>query len=120
MAGHSISLQIIRKLKIGYFSGRSKGFSGGSAVKNSPANAEDIGGVGAIPGWEDPLEEGMATHSTTFACPWGGLSMLSDRVTGCACNGRGKENTCEGSLEPDGEGTYTIFHLSKSALFGLV
>ena len=71
MVGHSISLQIIRKLKIGGSSGRSKGFSGGSLVKNSPANAEDIGDVGAIPGWEDPLEEGMATHSTTFACPWG-------------------------------------------------
>ena len=32
-------------------------------VKNLPANAEDIRDVGLIPGWEDPLEEGMAAHS---------------------------------------------------------
>ena len=31
-------------------------------VKNSPANAGDIGEAGSIPGWEDPLEE-SATHS---------------------------------------------------------
>ena len=71
MAGHSVSLQIMRQLKIGCLSGRSKGFSGGSLVKNSPANAGDIGDVGAIPGWENPREEGMATRSTASACPWG-------------------------------------------------
>ena len=33
-------------------------------VKNLPANAED---VGLIPGSGDPLEKGMATHSSTLA-----------------------------------------------------
>ena len=32
--------------------------------KNPPANAGDIRDVGSIPGQEDPLEEGMATHSS--------------------------------------------------------
>ena len=32
-------------------------------VKNPPANAGDIRDMGSIPGSEDPLEEGMATHS---------------------------------------------------------
>ena len=33
-------------------------------IKESTCNAGDLG---AIPGWEDPLEEGMATHSGTLA-----------------------------------------------------
>ena len=33
-------------------------------VKNPPANA---GGVGSIPGQEDPLEKEMATHSNILA-----------------------------------------------------
>ena len=38
-------------------------------LKNLPANAGD---VGSIPGLEDPLEEGMATHSNILAwrIPW--------------------------------------------------
>ena len=36
-------------------------------VKNLPANAVDAGGPGLIPGWEDPLEEEMATHSSILA-----------------------------------------------------
>ena len=38
-------------------------------VKNPPAKAED---VGRSPSWEDPLEEGMATHSSILAwrIPW--------------------------------------------------
>ena len=35
-------------------------------VKNPPANAEDLRDVGSIPGREDPLEEGMVTHS--YSC----------------------------------------------------
>ena len=35
--------------------------------KNPPANAGDIRDVGSIPGQEDPLEEGMATHSSVPA-----------------------------------------------------
>ena len=40
-----------------------------SAVKNPPANAGDMG---SIPGSEDPLEKGMATHSSILAwrIPW--------------------------------------------------
>ena len=49
-------------------------------VKNPAANAGDLGDVGSIPGWDDPLEEGMATHSSILAwrdamdrgeSPWG-------------------------------------------------
>ena len=36
-------------------------------VKNMPANAGEIKDVGSIPGLEDPLEEGMATHSSILA-----------------------------------------------------
>ena len=36
-------------------------------VKNPSANAEDIREMGSIPGLEDPLEEGIATHSSILA-----------------------------------------------------
>ena len=36
-------------------------------VKNPPANAGDIRDTGLILGWEDPLKEGMATHSSILA-----------------------------------------------------
>ena len=55
------------------------GFPGGSVVKNLPANAGD---TGSIPGWEDPLEKEMATHSSILTCriPWteepGGLQSM--------------------------------------------
>ena len=41
-------------------------------VKNPPASAGDVRDVGSIPGWEDPLEEGIATHSSILAwrIPW--------------------------------------------------
>ena len=51
-------------------------------VKNSPANAEDVRDAGPIPGWEGPLGEGMADHSSILASriPWteepGGLQSL--------------------------------------------
>ena len=40
-------------------------------VKNLPANAEDTRDTGKIPA-EDPLERGMATHSSILAwkIPW--------------------------------------------------
>ena len=39
-------------------------------VKNPPANAEDIRDVGSTPrGQGDPLEEGMATHSSFLHFP---------------------------------------------------
>ena len=41
-------------------------------VQNPPASAGDVRDVGSIPGWEDPLEEGIATHSSILAwrIPW--------------------------------------------------
>ena len=58
-----------------------------SAVKKLPANAGDVGMCVQFLGWEDPLEKGMATHSTILAwrIPWteepGGLqSVGSHRV----------------------------------------
>ena len=41
-------------------------------VKNLPADAGDIKDVGSILGWEDPLEQGLATHSSILAwkIPW--------------------------------------------------
>ena len=41
-------------------------------VKNPPANAGDIRDVVQSLGWEDPLEEGMATHTNILAwrIPW--------------------------------------------------
>ena len=57
-----------------------QGFPGGSDCKESACNVGDLG-------WEDPLEEGMATHSSILAwrIPWtekpGGLqSMESQRI----------------------------------------
>ena len=56
-------------------------------VKNLPVSAGDVKDVGSIPGQEDLLEEGMATHSSVLAwrMPWteepGGLhSMGLQRV----------------------------------------
>ena len=45
------------------------GFPGGSAVKNLPAMQDSL--VSSL-GGEDPLEEGMATHSSILArrIPW--------------------------------------------------
>lgn len=45
-------------------SGMSKGFPDGTGVKNPPAKQETQ--VWSL-GWEDTLEEGMATHSSIFA-----------------------------------------------------
>ena len=41
-----------------------KVFSGGSDSKESACIAGDLG---SIPGWKDPLEKGMATHSSILA-----------------------------------------------------
>ena len=40
------------------------GFPGDSDCKESACN---VGDLGLIPGWEDPLEKGIATHSSTLA-----------------------------------------------------
>ena len=59
-------------------------FPGGSEVKASACTAGDLG---SIPDQEDPLEKGMATHSSILAwrSPWteapGGLQSIgSQRV----------------------------------------
>ena len=46
---------------------KSRGFPGLSAVKNPPANVGNARDASLIPGWEDPLEKGMAAHSSTLA-----------------------------------------------------
>ena len=60
------------------------GFPGGSDGKESACNAGDLS---SIPGMENPLEEGMATHSSILAwkIPWteepgGPQSMWMQRV----------------------------------------
>ena len=41
-------------------------------MKNPSASAGDAGGLGSIPGSEDPLGKGMATHPSILAwgIPW--------------------------------------------------
>ena len=63
------------------------GFPGGSVVKNPPAVQEMQDTQVSSLGWEDPLKEEMATHSSVLAwnIPWtqkpGSLwSMGSQRV----------------------------------------
>ena len=48
---------------------QSMAFPGGSAGKETTHYAGDLG---SIPGWEDPLEKGTATHSSIMAwrIPW--------------------------------------------------
>ena len=43
------------------------GFPGGASGKNPPDNAGDVRNIGLVPGWEDPLEKEMATHSSILA-----------------------------------------------------
>ena len=43
------------------------GLPAGKEVKNPPASPGDIRDIGLIPGQEDSLEEGMATHSSVLA-----------------------------------------------------
>ena len=57
-------------------------------VKNLPANAGDIRDVSSIPESEDPLSEGMATHSSilSWRIPWrekpGGLESIGSQRVG--------------------------------------
>ena len=48
------------------------GFPGGSDCKESACNAGDLGLIPGSLGKKDPLEKGMATHSSLLACriPW--------------------------------------------------
>ena len=62
------------------------GLPAGKEVKNPPASPGDIRDIGLIPGQEESLEEGMATHSSILAwrIPWteepGGLQSMRSRV----------------------------------------
>ena len=64
------------------------GFLDGSVVKNPPAMQEKQEVQVRSLGWEDPLEEGMATHSRFLAwrMPWteepGGLQSIVSRRVG--------------------------------------
>ena len=61
------------------------GFRSGTVVKNMPARQETL--VQSL-GQEDPLEKGVATHSSTLACriPWteepGGLQSMGSSPLG--------------------------------------
>ena len=54
-------------------------------VENLPSNTGDVREAGSILGREDPLEEGMATHSSVLAwrIPWteesGGLQSMGSQ-----------------------------------------
>ena len=48
-------------------SNHNRGCPGGSAIKNPPANAGDVGSFIQSLGQEDPLEKEMATHSSILA-----------------------------------------------------
>ena len=57
-------------------------------VKNLSASAGDLRDVGLIPGQADPLETGMATHSSilVWRMPWteepGGLQSIESKRAG--------------------------------------
>ena len=65
-----------------------RGFLDGSAVKNLPAMQESKVTQVAALSWEDPLEEGMATHSSipAWRVPWteepGGLQSTGSQRVG--------------------------------------
>ena len=64
------------------------GFPSGTVVKNLPAIQEPQEMLVQSPGGEDPLEEGMATHSSMLAwrTPWaeepGGLQSIEAQRVG--------------------------------------
>ena len=59
-----------------------KGFPGGASSKEATCQCRRQETQVSFPGWEDPLEEGMATHSNILAwgIPWmeepGGLQSM--------------------------------------------
>ena len=60
-------------------------YPGGPVVKTPRVHFGDAGGVGLIPGWGNPLEKEIATHSSSLAweIPWteepGGLQSLGSQ-----------------------------------------
>ena len=85
----------------------------GSVVKNPPAKAGDSGEAGLIPvGWDDPLEQKMATHSSILAwkIPWteessGLQSMGSQRVRHELVTEHASILPCKSSMKADSKAT---------------
>ena len=50
-------------------------------TKNPPTNARDVRDSGSTSGSGDPLEEGMATHSSVLAMDRGAWRATGHRVT---------------------------------------
>ena len=65
---HPLERVLLAEVHLGFELSKDQDGSGTSQVtqviKNLPANAGDIRDMGLIPGWEDPLEKEMATHSS--------------------------------------------------------
>ena len=57
------TIQLWKNKGLGFY----LGFPGSSSGKESACNAGDLG---SILGLEDPLEKGMATHSSILGLPW--------------------------------------------------
>ena len=93
--------------------------------KESTCNAGAEGDAGLIPGWEDPLEEGMATHSSILAWRilWteepGGLQSieLQRDMTEQLSTSAPKQETSDFSLHSSGQNTNPI--PGSKSLWGL-
>ena len=80
--------QSTKSFWIGAYSNNLRGFSGGSVIKNLPANAGDAGDAGSIPGFErspeegnrNPLQYSCLENSTWTEDPGGLQSMGLQRV----------------------------------------
>ena len=82
---YSLIVLEARGLKFGLKSSYRQGFPGDSVIKNLPANT---GGMGLIPGLEDPLEKEMTTQCSVLAweTSWaeepGGLQSMGSQGVG--------------------------------------
>ena len=69
-------------------------------VKNLLADAGDVRDIGLIPGLGNPVEEGMATHSSILASriPWteepGGLQSIGPQRFGHECSDLAGTHAC--------------------------
>ena len=73
-------------------------------VKNLSPNTRDLRDVSSIPGQADPLETGMATHSSilVWRIPWteepGGLQSIESKRVGHDWSNLACTHTCKGEL----------------------
>ena len=56
-----------QELELRYVSTIERASQEALVIKNLNANTGDIRATGLLPGWEDPLEEGVAIHSSVLA-----------------------------------------------------